>query len=238
MGPLPGTKWEPSLGQTGLSLFNSTVKSLFCPGCPWDGWGFVPGTIAPQGPSGNCLCDFCLLVFLAPILIFLLTPKGSSWWTFRIFFIFSARGRGRGRGARKGLGGVSFLLTIPGGGSPRTEEEGGGRGAGMVSAGNLGGGGLNIFFSGPKCPKGHFPDFPFLTLDGPIRANRFADSCKSPDSRESFQGSRTEPLFLRIALKLANRRFEAIRANRSHVMKIVFFSANRVARIDSLGGPS
>ena len=32
-------------------------------------------------------------------------------------------------------------------------------------------------------------------LDGPIRANRFADSRESPDSGESFQGSRTEPLF-------------------------------------------
>ena len=41
MGPLPGTKWDPSLGQTGLSLFNSTVKSPFCPVCPWDGWRFV-----------------------------------------------------------------------------------------------------------------------------------------------------------------------------------------------------
>ena len=28
-------------------------------------------------------------------------------------------------------------------------------------------------------------------LDGPIRANRFPDSSESPDSRESFQGSRT-----------------------------------------------
>ena len=66
MGPFPGTKWDPSLGQTGLSLFNSTVKSLFCPVCPWDGWGFVPGTIVPQGPSEKCLCVFCLLVFFAP----------------------------------------------------------------------------------------------------------------------------------------------------------------------------
>ena len=31
-------------------------------------------------------------------------------------------------------------------------------------------------------------------LDGPIRANRFADSRESPDSRESFQGSGTQPL--------------------------------------------
>ena len=32
-------------------------------------------------------------------------------------------------------------------------------------------------------------------MDGPIPANRFADSRHSPDSRESLQGSRTEPLF-------------------------------------------
>ena len=66
MGPLPGTKWDPSLGQAGLSLFNSTVKSQCCPVCPWDGWGFVPGTIVPQGPLEKCLCVFCLLVFFAP----------------------------------------------------------------------------------------------------------------------------------------------------------------------------
>ena len=66
MGPLPGTKWDPSLGQTGLSLLNSTVKSPFCPVCPWDRWGFIPGTIVPQGPSEKCLCVFCLLVFLLP----------------------------------------------------------------------------------------------------------------------------------------------------------------------------
>ena len=65
-GPLPGTKLDPSLGQTGLSLFNSTVKSPFCPVCPWDGGGFVSWTIVPQGPSGKCLCVFCLLVFLLP----------------------------------------------------------------------------------------------------------------------------------------------------------------------------
>ena len=59
MGSLPGTKWDPFLGQTGLSLLNSTP---FCPVCPWDGWGFVPGTIVPQGPSEKCLCVFCLLV--------------------------------------------------------------------------------------------------------------------------------------------------------------------------------
>ena len=36
-----------------------------------------------------------------------------SWWTFRIFFIFSARGRGRGvRGAKKGWG-VRFPIENP-----------------------------------------------------------------------------------------------------------------------------
>ena len=67
MGPLPGTNWDPSLGQTGRFLLNSTVKSPFCPVRPWDGWGFVPGTIVPQGPSDKCLCVFCLLVFFSPL---------------------------------------------------------------------------------------------------------------------------------------------------------------------------
>ena len=48
-------------------------------------------------------------------------------------------------------GGGRFLLKIPGGGSP------GGRGAEgpggcLRRIGELGGGGLNIFFSGPECP--------------------------------------------------------------------------------------
>ena len=76
-------------------------------------------------------------------------------------------------------------------------------------------------------------------LDGPIRANQFADSRESPDSRESFQGFRTEPFFCCESrfrgLTIANHRFESICANGSHVMKIVLliFSAYRLARIDS-----
>ena len=77
-GPVPGTNWDPSLGQTGLFLFNATVKSPFCPVCPWDGWGFVPGTIVPQGPSEKCLCVFCLLFFFAP------NPEGSRDSTFQL----------------------------------------------------------------------------------------------------------------------------------------------------------
>ena len=80
------------------------------------------------------------------------------------------------------------------------------------------------------------------TLDGPIRANRFADSRESPDSRESSRGSRTEPLFFCKSrfrgLKIANHSFEAIRANRWHAMKIGFlFSVNRFVRIDSRESP-
>ena len=64
------------------------------------------------------------------------------------------------------------------------------------------------------------------TLDDPIRVNRFGDSCESPDSRKSFQGSRTEPLFCEShfgGLKIANRRSEAIRANRSHIVNTGVF---------------
>ena len=63
-----------------------------------------------------------------------------------------------------------------------------------------------------------------------IRANRFADSQESFDSRKSFQGSRTEPPFCESrfeGLKIANRRFGANRANRSHDTKKRGFSANR-----------
>ena len=76
------------------------------------------------------------------------------------------------------------------------------------------------------CQSGSFSeghDLGIRCVDGPIRANRFADSRESPDSRESLQGSRTEPLFFANRAsggwKIANRRFEAIRANRSNVMK-------------------
>ena len=87
---------------------------------------------------------------------------------------------------------------------------------------------LRASIRGPMSP---YTLWRFRTLDGPIRANRFADSRESPDSRESSRGSRSEPLFCKSrfrGLKIANRSFEAIRANRWHVMKIVFF-----LRIDS-----
>ena len=72
-----------------------------------------------------------------------------------------------------------------------------------------------------------------------VEGLRWPDSCesirRSGDSRESFQGSRTEPPFCESrfrALKLANRRFEAIRVNRSNVLKIGAF-----LRIDSCEWP-
>ena len=86
---------------------------------------------------------------------------------------------------------------------------------------------------GPKNSLKRFLRSPYSgsDLDGQIRANRFADSLESPDSRESFQGSRTEPLSCESRTgaggKIANCGFEAIRENSSHVMKNrVFFSAN------------
>ena len=56
------------------------------------------------------------------------------------------------------------------------------------------------FLRFPKMTNYLVLKFSVLSIDGPIRANRFADSRASPDSRESFQGSRTEPFFLRIVL--------------------------------------
>ena len=61
------------------------------------------------------------------------------------------------------------------------------------------------------------------------------------DARESPEGSRTEPLVFANRVfrgtKIANREFEAIRTNRPKVMKVVFFSASRFARIDSCESP-
>ena len=73
-------------------------------------------------------------------------------------------------------------------------------------------------------------------LDGLIRASRFADSRELVDSRESFQGSRAEPLLLRIALRGAKNGESQVwgdsRANRLKHMKIGPF-----LRIDSRESP-
>ena len=73
------------------------------------------------------------------------------------------------------------------------------------------------------------------SLDGPIHANRFADS------RESSRGSRTEPLFHESrfgALKVANHGFEVIRANRSNVIKIAGWSRMSGRRTSGTSRPS
>ena len=71
---------------------------------------------------------------------------------FGYFLFFSARGRGRGEYGATGRGGVGFLLKIPRRGGASPGGEGGGEGAGRVSAGNFGGGGAKSFSSGPKFP--------------------------------------------------------------------------------------
>ena len=81
--------------------------------------------------------------------------RAMPWWTFRIFFIFSARGGGWGSPRRREGWGIGFFIENPRreGGFFRTG------GAGRVSAANWGefwGGGLNIFFRGrnvhQECP--------------------------------------------------------------------------------------
>ena len=59
----------------------------------------------------------------------------DAWWTFRISFIFSARGGGRASPRRREGVRVDFSLKMPGGG---ILSEGEGRGAGRVSAANWG----------------------------------------------------------------------------------------------------
>ena len=78
----------------------------------------------------------------------------AAWWTFRILFIlfFSVRGRGKRRRRPRRWPGGSVKLKIEGGGGGvfRRGGVGGGRALGECQWG--GGGGLNIFFSGPKFP--------------------------------------------------------------------------------------
>ena len=72
----------------------------------------------------------------------------NAWWTFRTFFIlFLCSGEGKGEsGATREEGGVRFLIENPRRGS--VSQGGGGRGGREGVCGELGGGGLNIFFSG------------------------------------------------------------------------------------------
>ena len=77
-------------------------------------------------------------------------PLEVTWWTFRIFFIFFCSGEGKGESGATGREeGRFFLLKISGGGGVSQEGVEGREVSGRESAGNLGelgGGGLNIFF--------------------------------------------------------------------------------------------
>ena len=71
---------------------------------------------------------------------------------FGYFYFFLLGGGGEGGSPRCWEGGGDFLLKIPGGGGfSRAGEGGGARGREGV-CGEWGRGGLNNFFSGPKCP--------------------------------------------------------------------------------------
>ena len=71
------------------------------------------------------------------------------------FGFFSCSGEGKGvRGARKGVGGVSFLLKIPGGGFSQERGAGGAEGRGGV-CGEFGGGGAKYFFFEAEIPTKH-----------------------------------------------------------------------------------
>ena len=69
------------------------------------------------------------------------------------YFFLLGGGEGGVRGNWEG-GRSVFLPKIPGGGGGSPGQGGGGRGAGRVSAENLGGGGLNIFFRGRNAHQG------------------------------------------------------------------------------------
>ena len=78
-----------------------------------------------------------------------------TWWTFRIFFIFAARGGGEGESEAPGRvgGGGRIFIENPkrGGGSPRRGKEGA-EGPGGCLRGIWVGGGPTYFFSGPNFP--------------------------------------------------------------------------------------
>ena len=72
-----------------------------------------------------------------------------TWWTFRIFFICLGRGKDP-KGESEAPGGGDWLLI-------ENSTEGGflgaeGAGGCLQRTGEFGGGGVNIFFSGPKRP--------------------------------------------------------------------------------------
>ena len=90
-------------------------------------------------------------------LFFCRAPPRQLGWTFRIFFIFFLLRGGKGgvRGDREGGGGRFFIENPRRGGSP-TRGVGGGREDVCREFGELGGGGLNIFFRGRNARQDNF----------------------------------------------------------------------------------
>ena len=71
----------------------------------------------------------------------------NSWWTFRIFFFFcSGEGKGEPKGPGGGGGTIFHGKSQEGGGWCPRRVGAGGRGAGRLFEGNLGGGGPKYFF--------------------------------------------------------------------------------------------
>ena len=93
-----------------------------------------------QGHSGTKVqCESCL-----------------SWWTFRIFLIFSRRGGGKEESGATGRGRELFFIENPRRVGRVLPSGRGGEGAGSVFARNLGGRGAKYFFPGPKLPPSCF----------------------------------------------------------------------------------
>ena len=108
--------------------------------------------VKPQPPLRESFVRRSLSLKLLRGNLVIITGQSCFWWTFRIFFIFSARGRGKEESEVPGGGGVHFLLKIPGGGGgfPGGAE---GPGGCLRRTGEFGGGGLNIFFGAETSAK-------------------------------------------------------------------------------------
>ena len=139
-GNVPGTNRVCSWDKPTLSQGQSQVLALFTEWKPSLLQGetqFVPGTIPGTKGGRKSLCVRSLSAFFA---------RSKPRWTFRIFFIFFCSGEGKGESEVAGGGGGPIFIEKCQEGGGSLGRGGGGGGAGRVSAGNLGGGGLNIFF--------------------------------------------------------------------------------------------
>ena len=126
---------------------------------------FRPFMLRPTRRTGN-LATFALRGLLVPESCYFenllsqschycyrLQIQLGGHFEYSLYFFLLGEGEGGVRGGRKGRGSV-FLLKIPGGGGGGSPtREGGGRGAGRVSAGKCGGGELNISLGAEKHTK-------------------------------------------------------------------------------------